>query len=114
MKQGTVRRGSGQLRLRLTENTWERLRGLLGRPRLDDDQALWIKPCNSVHSGFMRYSLDLVYLDAEHHVLRCVRDFRPWRLSFCAGAGSVLELAAGSCGHWQFQPGEALQIELQS
>ena len=109
-----MQRRAGQLNLRLTETVWERLRGLLGRPQLENDQALWIKPCNSVHSGFMHYALDLVYLDGEHRVLRCVRGFRPWRLSFCAGARSVLELDAGACRHWQFEPGEALQIELQT
>ena len=114
MKHGTIQSPDGALRLHLTENAWERLRGLLGRPVLAMDEALWIKPCNGVHSGFMRHSLDLVYLDGDHRVLRCLTDFRPWRMSFCASARSVLELAAGACGYWQIKPGEALHVEMQT
>lgn len=82
-------------RVRLTTNAWERGRGLLGRPPLAADEGLWIRPCDSVHSLGMGYGLDLVYLDGALRVRMLVRDFCPWRLSWCPGANSVLELAAG-------------------
>lgn len=102
MKRGSLRLidAQGQVagsipRVRLTTNAWERGRGLLGRPPLAADEGLWIRPCDSVHSLGMGHALDLVYLDGELRVRKLVRNLRPWRLSWCPGAHSVLELAAG-------------------
>lgn len=81
--------------VRLTANAGERMRGLLGSSPLGHGDALWIRPCNSVHSLFMRYAIDIVYLDRQQQVCKCVEAMKPWRISFCWQAQSVLELAAG-------------------
>ncbi|MEL0082696.1 MAG: DUF192 domain-containing protein [Gammaproteobacteria bacterium] len=79
-----------------TESVWERMRGLLARPALSESEALWITPCNSVHSFFMQYSLDLVYLNRRQAVVKVVTDLPPGRFSAALGAHSVVELASGA------------------
>lgn len=71
-----------------------RLRGLIGRSALGDDEALLIRPCRSVHTLGMRYPIDLVYLDRTGLVLRVRAALSPWRFSACLGAAAVLELGA--------------------
>lgn len=78
-----------------TESALERMRGLLGRSPLQGSEALWITPCNSVHSLFMGYPLDLVYLNRRLSVVKIIERMKPWRFSARPAAHSVIELAAG-------------------
>lgn len=69
--------------------------GLLKHERLAPGEGLWIVPCSSVHTFFMKFPIDLVYLDRAKKV-RKVRSAVPaWRLSMCLWAHSILELPAG-------------------
>jgi hypothetical protein len=80
----------------VAENLWTRSRGLLGRKTLADSHGLWIRPCGSVHTWFMRFPIDLVYLTAENTVVKTCRCVRPFRFSFGGRkAHSVIELPAG-------------------
>ena len=73
-----------------------RMKGLLGRQALPPGQGLWLKPCRQVHTWFMRYPIDVVFLDAELKVVAVQRRMRPWRVSpLFMRARSALELAAG-------------------
>ena len=81
--------------MRCTETAAERMRGLLGSGSLPQGEGLWIAPCNSVHCWFMRYAIDVIYLDKRGHVIKCVGGLKPWRVSACLRATSVIELAAG-------------------
>jgi uncharacterized protein len=72
-----------------------RLRGLLGRRSLPAGEGMLIRRESSVHTFFMRFAIDVVFLDAEGRVLRVDENVGPWRLKACRGARSVLELAAG-------------------
>lgn len=74
----------------------ERTRGLLGRTVLAPGEGLWIVPCEGVHTFFMKFALDLIYLDRKHVVRKVVRNVAPWRLSFCLTAHSILELPVGA------------------
>lgn len=76
-------------------SAWERMRGLLGRDRLGDSEALLLEPCRSVHCMGMRYPLDLVYIDRQGRVCKLVYDVKPWRFSASLQAHATLELAAG-------------------
>lgn len=76
--------------------TWERMRGLLGRARLGDSEALLLEPCGSVHCLGMRYPLDLVYLDRQGRVCKLVYGLKPWRFSVSLKAHATLELAEGA------------------
>jgi uncharacterized protein len=77
-------------------HTWKaRLRGLLATPALAAGQGLWISPCTSVHTFFMRYAIDVIFLDADRRVLHFAT-LVPWRLSrWVPKAAGALEMAAG-------------------
>jgi len=86
-----------------------RARGLLGRERLDRDEALWIRPCGSVHTIGMRYAIDLVFVDAEQRVLSVKRQIEPLRFAGHAGARSTIELLAGTAAVVWIMPGSKLE-----
>ncbi|HEY0840385.1 MAG TPA: DUF192 domain-containing protein [Vulgatibacter sp.] len=84
-------------RARLASSLRERLRGLLGTPALLAGEALHIEPCNSIHTFFMAYPIDVLFLDREGLVVRAIHSLRPWRATLpCLRARSVLELPAGT------------------
>ncbi len=88
-----------------------RRKGLLGRDGLPEGGGLWIVPCESVHTFFMRFPIDLVYLD-RGKIVRKVRHAVPaWRLSLCLGAHSILELPAGAARDSSTEPGDQIAIE---
>jgi len=71
---------------------------------------LWIVPCESVHTFFMRFPIDLVYLDRKHRIKKVRSAVGPWRLSACLSAHSILELPAGTIRATQTQPGDSLEF----
>jgi len=74
----------------------DRMVGLLGRRSLGPGRAMHLSPCNCIHTFFMRFNLDLFFLDESQRVVRVVRDVRPNRIvAGGAGARSVLELESG-------------------
>lgn len=91
-----------------------RSKGLLGRKCLEPGQALWIVPCEAVHTFWMQFAIDLVYIDKKHQV-RKVRSAVPaWRISGCFSAHSVIELPAGVVRQTETQPGDILEFVLSS
>ena len=90
-----------------------RRHGLLGRDRLPDGHGLWIVPCESVHTCFMKFPIDVVYLDRKQRVRKVSRAVPPWRLSMCLLAHSVLELPAGVIDESGTQPGDQLSFLLR-
>lgn len=85
-----------------------RLLGLLALPRLQPGEALELKPCASVHTCFMRYAIDVLYVDRDGVVLKVVPALKPWRFSACWGARSTLELAAGEAERLRLRPGSRI------
>src|ERR1039457_7273649 len=73
-----------------------RRKGLLGRESLLPGEGLWIAPCESVHTFFMRFPIDLVYLDRKLKVKKVRHSVGAWRMSACFAAYCVLELPAGT------------------
>ncbi|NTV97433.1 MAG: DUF192 domain-containing protein [Thiobacillus sp.] len=82
-----------------------RLAGLLARPPLQPGEGLLLVPCASVHTAFMAYALDVVFLDRDGVVLKVVADLKPWRAAACAGARQTLELVAGEAARRGWRPG---------
>ena len=87
-----------------------RMRGLLGRTRLGENEGLLLRPASMIHTWFMRFSIDAVFLDRDLRVLRVAEDVRPWRMRAARGAKAVLELPAGAAARWALQPGEQLAL----
>lgn len=83
-------------RLHVADSFLGRLRGLLLRPPLGAGEALWIRPCSQVHTHFMGYPIQVLFLDRDLRVLRVLPRLGPWRLSpWVREADSVLEAHAG-------------------
>jgi len=73
-----------------------RSKGLLGRKDLPTGGGLWIVPCESVHTFWMQFPIDLVYIDRKKQVKKLLSNVPPWRLSACISAHSIIELPAGT------------------
>ena len=87
-----------------------RRQGLLGRGVLPSGQALILAPCSSVHTAFMRFPLDLVFLDRSGRVLKTATGVRPWRIRAAWRAFAVVELAAGGLERSGTAPGDVLEL----
>lgn len=59
------------------------------------DKGFLIDPCNSVHSFFMNYSLDILYLNSSFEIIKIYQNLQPWQVSYGYGAAMVLELSSG-------------------
>jgi hypothetical protein len=88
----------------------ERTTGLLKRSKLENGEGLWIIPCEAVHTFFMKFPLDLIYIDRKHRIRKVVRNVAPWRVSACLSAHSIIELPAGMIDETDSQPGDQLEI----
>ncbi len=88
----------------------KRSKGLLGRKGLDPGTGLWIVPCEAVHTFWMQFPIDLIYLDRGLRIRKLCSNVRPWRLSGCLTAHSVLELATGTIRETQTMPGDTLEF----
>ncbi len=87
-----------------------RSKGLLGRNGLGSGEGLWIVPCEAIHTIGMRFPIDLVYLDRKKRVKKVRSHVRPWRLSACLLAHSVLELPSGTVNRTQTRAGDKLEF----
>lgn len=97
-------------RLEVADSGPKRNKGLLGRKGLAAGEGLWIVPCESVHTFFMKFPIDLVYLDRKNVVKKVRESVPPWRLSACLSAHSIIELPAGAVRRTQTRPGDTLEI----
>lgn len=99
-----------RLSLRIARTFFQRLAGLLFRPRLQANEMLLIPGCNSVHMIGMRYAIDLVYLDRHGLIMKCVPRLRPFGLSICAKAWAALEMAEGTVARLRLEAGQTLPM----
>jgi uncharacterized protein len=93
----------------VADTALSRLKGLLGRKSLASGEGLLLQPASSVHTFFMRFPIDVVFLDGELRVLALVANLKPWRAAARRGARAVLELPAGECASRHIRPGERLE-----
>src|SRR5215210_4697193 len=89
----------------VADTAFARMKGLLGRRSLSAGEGLLLRPAGSVHTAFMRFPIDVVFLDRELEVLQVSREVRPWRVAAKRGAKAVLELPAGECERQGISPG---------
>jgi uncharacterized protein len=94
----------------LAETPLARLRGLLGRSGLASGEGLLLRPAGSIHTAFMRFSIDAVFLDRADRVVKVAAALRPWRAAVCRGARSVLELPAGEAARRGLRPGVSITL----
>jgi uncharacterized membrane protein (UPF0127 family) len=97
-------------RIEVAGSSAKRSKGLLGRKGLAPGEGLWIVPCEAVHTFWMGFPIDLVYLDRHNRIAKIRTNVPPWRLSGCLTAHSVIELAAGSVAPTKAQRGDQLEF----
>jgi len=87
-----------------------RMRGLLGRASLDAREGVLLRPAGAVHTAFMRFAIDVVFVDRDLVVRRVVSDLPPWRTASARRARAALELAAGEAVRRGIEPGDRLEL----
>jgi uncharacterized membrane protein (UPF0127 family) len=96
----TLRREDGRIvceRVIVADRAHRRMRGLLGRKYIRQGEGMVLRPGWSIHTAFMRFPIDAVFLDADQVVIRIEHEVGPWRTVSCRGAREVVEMAAGEC-----------------
>jgi len=102
-------------RVQIASDPLRRMKGLLGRSGLPEGQGLILSPCNSIHTFFMRFAIDVVFLDGQGYVLKVHRDVKPYRVVAGGfGAKMVLEMASGEMAKSGTDLGDRLRIETGS
>jgi uncharacterized membrane protein (UPF0127 family) len=81
--------------VRVAGDSASRRKGLLGRTSIDDE-ALVLAPCSAVHTWFMRFPIDVLFVDRGGVVRKCVANVRPWRIAGAWRAFAAIELPAGT------------------
>ena len=105
----TLRREDGRIvcdSVTVADSAFRRLRGLLGRRALPAGEGIVLRPAWSIHTGFMQFSIDVVFIDAEQVVMRVEQGLRPFRTASCRGAREIVELAPGECERRGLGPGD--------
>jgi uncharacterized membrane protein (UPF0127 family) len=90
----------------VADKPWARMRGLLGRSELAQGEGILLRPAGSIHTFFMRFAIDAVFLDRDGVVLGVERRLGPWRMARRKGAKAVLELDEGAAE--SVEPGQRL------
>lgn len=97
---------------RAARGFWRRFVGLLGRSHLPAGEALVFDPCNSVHTAFMRFPIDVLYVDRSHQVVKAISELKPFRASgVLRPTCSVIELPSGTIANTGTAPGDQLTFE---
>lgn len=99
-------------RARLASSFVDRFLGLMMRSGVEDGGGILLTKSSSIHSFFMRFRFDALYLDNDGRVVKVVEAMAPWRISFGGkGAKNTLELAAGAASASGTQAGHLLAFE---
>ena len=92
-------------------NPISRFFGLLNKKTIVDGEGVFLTPCNSIHMFFMKFPLDVVFLDRKYKVVKIMEDLKPWKISpVVFKAQSVLELPVGSIKKYQIAENDVLEI----
>jgi uncharacterized protein len=94
----------------LAETPLARVKGLLGRKGLEREEGILLRPASSIHTCFMRFPIDAVFVDRELEVVRVAENLGPWRVAACRGAHAVVELAAGESARRGIRAGDRLVL----
>lgn len=95
----------------VADSLFKRMKGLLGKSELPPGEALWIKPCMSIHTFFMKFPIDAVFLDKKNKVIAIIKNLKPNRMTrLYFKAASVLELPVGTIEVTATEVGDEIEI----
>jgi uncharacterized protein len=113
MKTVSLKTVEGQVvceRCLVADSPWFRMRGLLGRRGLENGEGLLLKPAGSVHTFFMRFPIDVVFLSRDGDVLKVMRALPAWRMAGARRARAALELGANEAERRGISVGARLDL----
>jgi uncharacterized membrane protein (UPF0127 family) len=96
-------------RCRIADTPVARVKGLLGRRSLDPDEGMLLAT-RAIHTSFMRFPIDVAFLDRNFVVLRTVGSLKPWRVAWQQRAHAVVELPPGALERAGVQTGEQMSL----
>jgi uncharacterized protein len=111
MREVALKRENGDVvcdRCVVAASPFSRMKGLLGRSELRPGEGLLLRPASAIHTFFMRFPIDAVFLDRDWRVVGISGDVAPWRTAGRKGAKAVLELPAGESARRGLRPGDLL------
>ena len=95
----------------IAESLISRMIGLMFKQRLEGADGLLIDPCRSIHTFFMRYSLDIVFISKDNKIIKIIRDMKPWRVTWIYfRATKTLELPSGKLP-MDLKEGDSLEVK---
>jgi len=95
----------------VADSLLKRMKGLLGKKEMLNGEALWIKPCISVHTFFMKFPIEVVFLNKRNQVIATIRNLQPNRITgFYFKSTSVLEMPAGVLEATDTRVGDEIEI----
>jgi uncharacterized protein len=111
MREVSLKQENGNIvcdRCVVAASPFSRMKGLLGRSELGPGEGLLLRPASAIHTFFMRFPIDAVFLDRDWRVVGIAGDVAPWRTAGRKGAKAVLELPAGESARRGLRPGDLL------
>ena len=104
-----------EIEVMVADTFLSRLAGLMLRQKLPVKTGLLLVPCNSVHMCFMRFPIDIIYIDKYYNIIKIVTNLKPWvGLSMCNKAWATLEMTAGEAECCGFEVGKKICLTSQS
>jgi uncharacterized protein len=95
----------------VASNPLVRMRGLLGRRSMASGEAIILRPASSIHTMFMLFSIDVIYVDSADVVVKIVRNLAPFRFSAALAAHTAIEMAGGCLTTTDLSVGDRLIFE---
>ncbi|MER3438366.1 MAG: DUF192 domain-containing protein [Chloroflexota bacterium] len=89
---------------------WRSFRGLMLRKRLPDGHGMLFRPARGVHTQFMRFPIDLIFLDKNNRVVKIRASVPPWRFDFTSAA-AVIEMNGGAAAQAGIAVGDELRLQ---
>ncbi len=90
----------------------KRFKGLMGKKTLEEGKGLYITKCNSIHMFFMKFPIDVIFLDKNKTIVHLLQNFKPWKIQFpIKRAADTLELPAGTIKKYNINLGDILSLE---
>lgn len=115
--QVALRREDGQIvceRCVVADTALMRMKGLLGRKALSPGEGILLRPASSVHTAFMRFPIDVVFLDRDDRIMKIAPELAPWRAVGMRKAAAVAELRAGEAARRGLTVGVRLVLDRDS
>ncbi len=95
--------------LKLADSFMQRFKGLMGKKKLNKSEGLMLLSCNSIHTCFMRFPIDVVFLNMDYEVIALKKGVKPWRMvNFVKKAYITVEMSEGTIEYKNIEVGDLL------